>query len=158
EFCNKRRWISLHQFQQKYVICKMLPGPVAYQMALAIGYLLKGVRGGLVCGLAFLIPGALLILIVSIFYTALKKWSFYNDLSEGLRLGAFFIIFESTMRLAKPEWNNWKNRFYIFIAACGMFLFPRFEPLIIIITGLIFLITANSKSNTLRSDIILFQL
>src|SRR5689334_2786910 len=68
ELSEKRRWINAKDFQEAYLYCKLLPGPVAYQMALWIGRHQQGRLGGLVAGLTFLLPSFLLILGLSIFY------------------------------------------------------------------------------------------
>lgn len=58
ELVDKRRWVS--RFLHALNYCMLLPGPEAQQLAIYIGWLLHGVRGGLIAGAFFVLPGALL--------------------------------------------------------------------------------------------------
>jgi len=47
---DERRWIGQKRFQHALNFCMVLPGPEAQQLAIYIGWLLNGVRGGLAAG------------------------------------------------------------------------------------------------------------
>ena len=55
---DARRWIGQQRFLHALAYCTLLPGPEAQQVASYIGWLLNGVRGGLVAGTLFVLPGA----------------------------------------------------------------------------------------------------
>ena len=59
ELVDRRRWISEHRFLHALNYCMLLPGPEAQQLAIYVGWLLHKVRGGLVAGIAFILPGVL---------------------------------------------------------------------------------------------------
>lgn len=135
EVCRSRRWLNAEEFSERFVICKLLPGPVAFQMALWIGHKLRGVLGGLIAGLAFLMPGAFLVLLLAIFYQEVGHLNFVAVLTSGMRIGALVVIWDSAVRLFEP---------YFKIQAAWMFLatglvlylcFPSLEPLIILVNG-----------------------
>ena len=63
---EERRWISEPRFLHALSYCMLLPGPEAQQLATYIGWKLHGVRGGLVAGLLFVLPGFLAIMALSI--------------------------------------------------------------------------------------------
>ena len=69
EFVEERGWIDEEQYLTALNFCHLLPGPEAQQLATWIGWKLHGVRGGLVAGLLFVIPGALVILALSVLYS-----------------------------------------------------------------------------------------
>jgi len=54
----EKRWLDEARFLHALNYCMLLPGPEAQQLATYIGWLLHGVRGALVAGLFFIIPGA----------------------------------------------------------------------------------------------------
>jgi chromate transporter len=57
---DERRWIDERRYLHALNYCMLLPGPEAQQLATYVGWLLHGVRGGLVAGTLFVLPGALL--------------------------------------------------------------------------------------------------
>src|SRR5918999_178972 len=63
-----RRWISERRFLHALNYCMLLPGPEAQQLAVYIGWLMHGVRGGLMAGLLFILPGFVAILALSVLY------------------------------------------------------------------------------------------
>ncbi len=54
---DERRWIGQRRFLHALNYCMLLPGPEAQQLAIYVGWLLNGVRGGLVAGTLFVLPG-----------------------------------------------------------------------------------------------------
>ncbi len=51
----------------------LLPGPEAQQLATYIGWLMHGVRGGMIAGLLFILPGFLVILMLSSLYAVFHE-------------------------------------------------------------------------------------
>src|SRR3954469_8517694 len=70
ELVEKRRWISDARFLHALSFCTLLPGPEAMQLATYIGWLMHRTRGALVAGGLFVLPGALVLLILSAVYAA----------------------------------------------------------------------------------------
>src|SRR5215216_346783 len=58
---DERRWLDEARFLHALNYCMLLPGPEAMQLATYAGWLLNGVRGGLIAGLLFILPGAIVI-------------------------------------------------------------------------------------------------
>ena len=83
ELVEERRWIGEQRFLHALNYCMLLPGPEAQQLAIYIGWLLHRTIGGLVAGILFVVPGALVMLILSSLYVL------YGDipLVEALFLG-----------------------------------------------------------------------
>src|SRR6218665_1918421 len=65
---DEKRWLDEARFRHALDYCMLLPGPAAVQLATYAGWLLHGVRGGLVAGLLFLLPGAVVITALSAVY------------------------------------------------------------------------------------------
>lgn len=66
ELVEDRSWVSEEDYLHALNFCHLLPGLEAQQLATWIGWRLHGWRGGLAAGLLFVIPGALVILGLSI--------------------------------------------------------------------------------------------
>ena len=63
EIVERRRWISNGRFLHALNYCMLLPGPEAQQLAIYVGWLLHKVRGGLVAGIAFVLPSFFVMLV-----------------------------------------------------------------------------------------------
>ena len=68
ELVSERRWLSERRFLHALNYCMLLPGPEATQLATYLGWLMHGVRGGLVAGGLFLLPSVLVLLTLSSLY------------------------------------------------------------------------------------------
>ncbi len=62
EIVERRRWVTAASFDRGLSFAMMLPGPEAQQLATWLGWRLHGVIGGLAAGLAFILPGAALMI------------------------------------------------------------------------------------------------
>ena len=69
EAVEQRAWVSDRRFLHALNFCTLLPGPEAMQLAAYLGWLMHGVRGGLAAGLLFILPGAAVMLGLSLLYT-----------------------------------------------------------------------------------------
>ena len=69
---DEKRWVSESRFLHALNYCMVLPGPEAQQLATYIGWLLHGVKGGLVAGGLFVLPGFLSILVLSVLYAGFQ--------------------------------------------------------------------------------------
>src|SRR6187551_1876671 len=68
ELVDRRRWISEKRFLHALNYCMVLPGPEAQQLATYIGWLLHGVRGGIVAGGLFVLPSLVILVALSWIY------------------------------------------------------------------------------------------
>jgi hypothetical protein len=66
ELCvERRRWIDEREFEDANAACQLLPGPASTQMAIYCALRVGGVRGALVGGLGFIVPGLLMVLAIA---------------------------------------------------------------------------------------------
>lgn len=65
EIVAERGWVKPEPFEEGLALCEALPGPVSSQMAIYLGWLIRGPLGGIVSGLCFLLPGAAIVLVLS---------------------------------------------------------------------------------------------
>src|SRR5437667_379710 len=63
---DEKKWIEESRFLPALNFCVLLPGPEAQKLATYAGWLLHGVRGGLAAGILFVLPGALVMLALSL--------------------------------------------------------------------------------------------
>jgi chromate transporter len=98
---DEKRWIGQRRFLHALNYCMLLPGPEAQQLATYIGWLLNGVRGGLVAGVLFVIPGVLALLALSAIYVAYGDTTAVTALFAGLAPAVLAIVVQAVLRVGK---------------------------------------------------------
>jgi chromate transporter len=71
ELCvDRRRWLDGQEFEDAIAVCNLLPGPASTQLAIFCAWRLRGRLGALVGGVAFIVPGLIVILALSVLFLA----------------------------------------------------------------------------------------
>lgn len=96
-----RRWISEAEFLSALSFCMLLPGPEAMQLATWTGWRLKGTLGGLIAGLLFVLPGALVVLALAALYAEFGKVPVVAALFTGVQAAVLAVVVEALLRLSK---------------------------------------------------------
>ena len=96
---DEKRWIGERRFLHALNFCMLLPGPEAQQLATYIGWLLHGVRGGLVAGALFVLPGAVAILALSWVYVLYGNVGPVEALFFGLKAAVLAIVVQALIRI-----------------------------------------------------------
>lgn len=113
ELVEQRRWISESRFLHALNYCMLLPGPEALQLAVYIGWLLHRTRGGIVAGLLFVIPGALVLGVLSGLYVAFGTVPLVTALFFGLKAAILAVVVEAVLRIGR---RALKTRFLAVLA------------------------------------------
>ena len=100
EVVEERGWVSEDQYLHALNFCHFLPGPEAQQLATWIGWKLHGWRGGLAAGLLFVLPGALVILGLSMLYAAAARLDWFAALFLGIKAAVLAIVVQALLRIA----------------------------------------------------------
>nr|WP_198153030.1 chromate efflux transporter [Pseudofrankia sp. DC12] len=98
---DERRWIGQRRFLHALNYCMLLPGPEAQQLAIYIGWLLNGLRGGLVAGSLFVLPGVAALLGLSALYVGLGDTTVVTGLFAGLAPAVVAIVAQAVWRVGR---------------------------------------------------------
>jgi len=101
ELVDERGWLTEREFLSALSFCMLLPGPEAMQLATYAGWKLHGVRGGLIAGLLFVLPGALVILGLSVLYAYLGDVPLVQALFVGIQAAIIAIVLEALLKVAR---------------------------------------------------------
>jgi chromate transporter len=134
---DEKRWIGERRFLHALNFCMLLPGPEAQQLATYIGWLLHGVRGGLVAGFLFVLPGALAILALSWIYVLYGNVGPVEALFFGLKAAVLAIVLQAVVRIGSRALKSGASRALALAAFVAIFLFGAPFPLIVLGAGLI---------------------
>ena len=137
ELVEERRWIGEERFLHALNYCMLLPGPEAQQLAVYIGWLLHRTAGGLVAGLLFVLPGALVMLCLSSFYMLYNDAPVVEALFFGVKAAVLAVVVEAVIRIGR---RALKNRAMVAIAVAAflaIYVLRLPFPLIVLAAGLI---------------------
>ena len=98
---DEKKWIDDARFVHALSFCMLLPGPEAQKLATYIGWALHGVRGGLVAGILFVLPGALFMLGLSLAYALGRGISWIDGALFGIKAAVLVIVLEALLRIGK---------------------------------------------------------
>ena len=132
ELVEQRRWISNDRFLHALSYCMLLPGPEAQQLAIYIGWLMHGTRGGIVAGVLFVVPGILVIGALSFLYVTFQHVPALGAIFFGLKAAVLAVVFEALLRVGR---RALKNRMMVCIAAAafvGIYFFKVPFPVIVL--------------------------
>ena len=136
ELVEDRRWIDEQRFLHALNYCMLLPGPEAQQLAIYIGWLLHKTRGGLIAGILFVLPGALVMLILSILYVLYRQVPFVDALLLGVKAAVLAVVVEALMRIGKRALTTRASYVIAVLAFIAIAAFRVPFPLIILCAGL----------------------
>lgn len=98
---DQQRWIGQRRFLHALNYCMLLPGPEAQQLAIYIGWLLNGTRGGLAAGILFVLPGMLALLALSAIYVSYGDTTAVTALFAGLAPAVLAVVAQAVWRVAR---------------------------------------------------------
>lgn len=134
---EERKWISNDRFLHALNYCNLLPGPEAQQLAIYIGWLLHGTRGGLVAGLLFVIPGMITILALTILYAGFHQIGAVQALFYGLKPAVLAVVVMAVLRIAGKSLRTTYLVVLAGLAFIAMFLYHAPFPLVVFSSGIL---------------------
>jgi chromate transporter len=133
---DEKKWVSEPDYLRALSFCMLLPGPEAMQLATWIGWRLHGVRGGLIAGGLFVIPGALVVLALSVLYAAYGQVPVIAALFTGIQAAVIAVVIEALIRVSKRALKSCEAFAIAAVAFVGLFFFKVPFPLIILAAGI----------------------
>ncbi len=143
---DERNWLTEKQYLDALSFCMLLPGPEAMQLATYSGWRLRGVLGGLLAGLLFVIPGALVIFALAALYVAYGALPLVDTLFLGVKAAVLVIVLEALLKVSK---RALKGPFYWVIAVLafiGIFFLAIPFPLIVVAAAIVGAMFARGAS------------
>lgn len=137
---DKKQWLDANTFDSGLALCQVIPGAIIMQLVAYIGLKLKGVRGAVVCFIAFGFPAFLIMFILSVLYKHSKNITGVELVLTGLRVIIVAIVANAAYIFGKRNFRN-LNDWIISAVAAGLFLtrlHPSLVLLIAAVSGLLF--------------------
>jgi chromate transporter len=134
---EEKGWIDERRFLHALNFCMLLPGPEAMQLATYLGWMLHGIRGGLVAGCLFILPGFLSILALSYMYVWLGDVPAVSGVLFGLKAAVLAIVLVALDRLRRRTLQG-PGRLAIALGAFAALFFLALPfPLVILVAAVL---------------------
>src|SRR5437870_1790007 len=117
---ERRHWLTKDRFVKIMAFCHMLPGPEAIQLAIYVGYLKRKLLGGILAGLTFIIPGAVVMIVLSWFYVTYGSLPQVNNFLFVLKPAVLGIIGAGIIKLGRAAIRKWFLAMLLVAAFVGM--------------------------------------
>ncbi|MEP2981285.1 MAG: chromate efflux transporter [Lentilitoribacter sp.] len=152
---DERSWLSEKQYLNALSFCMLLPGPEAMQLATYAGWRMRGVLGGLLAGLLFVLPGAFVILALASIYAYFGDVPLMAALFLGVKATVLIIVIEALLKVSKRALKHRTHWVMAAIAFVGIFFLSLPFPLIVLGAGLygFFLSSSNVSTDEVPSKL-----
>jgi chromate transporter len=101
DLVEQRQWYSDEEYQQGMAIAQTMPGPLAAQLAMWLGYLERGSLGALAVTIPFVVPPFLIVTAVAVFYAKYQGLSWVEDVFYGVGPAVIAIIAIASYKLSR---------------------------------------------------------
>ncbi|HEX2197203.1 MAG TPA: chromate efflux transporter [Burkholderiales bacterium] len=142
---DEKKWVEEQRYLHALNFCMLLPGPEAQKLATYVGWLLHGTRGGLAAGALFVLPGALVMLAVSLLYVLGQGIPAVEGALFGIKAAVLVIVVEALLRIGR---RGLKTRLLLGVAAAafvGIFFLDLPFPLIVAAAGAVGFFTTQRQ-------------
>jgi chromate transporter len=146
---DEKKWVDESRYLHALNFCMLLPGPEAQKLATYVGWLLHGTRGGLTAGILFVLPGAFVMLGVSLLYALGRGIPVVDGALFGIKAAVLVIVVEALIRIGR---RSLKTRLLIGLAGAafvGIFFLDLSFPLIVAGAAAIGFVVAQSSPGLL---------
>ena len=133
EAVERRKWLDDDQFVHLLNFANVLPGPEALEIAIHLGYLRRGVAGGVAAGLLFIWPGFVSLTLLGWMYATYGEVAAVGGLLSGIRPVAVALIAFAVLRLADRTLKGWAALGLLVLAFLAHFLLA--VPFLVLLLG-----------------------
>lgn len=133
---DQKRWLTEKEYLSALSFCMLLPGPEAMQLATWSGWRLHGTLGGLIAGLLFVAPGALVVLALAALYAAYGNVPLMQALFMGVQAAVAVIVIEALLRVSKRALKGRAALVVAVLAFLALFLANAPFPVVILAAGI----------------------
>jgi len=107
QLCVERRsWLDASEFEDAIAVCNLMPGPASTQLAIFCAWRLRGRAGALIGGAAFIVPGLIVILALSVLFVATSPPLWVLGAGAGAGAAVPAVAVQAGWSLAGPSWRN----------------------------------------------------
>ncbi|MGL4654374.1 MAG: chromate transporter [Sarcina sp.] len=144
EVVEEKQWLTKSEFMDSLVVAQSLPGALAVNASIFVGYKIAKIRGGIVAMLGTILPSIMIILAVAMFLADFRDNKYINLAFKGINGAVPILVLVAIISLAKSFEKTTKN-IVMCIAMCVLLIFFNLSPILVIIIGIMYGLTCCVK-------------
>jgi chromate transporter len=118
DLVEERHWITSEEYKRGLALAQLVPGPLAAQLAIYIGYVKQKVLGETLIGIGFIPPSFLMVVTIGMLYVVYGGLEWVQAVFYGVDAAVIGIIVKSAHKLTKLTLKNNVLLWCIFIVMC----------------------------------------
>ena len=135
EVVNNKRWLSKEEFVDILIVAQSLPGALAVNTSIFLGYKISGILGALTALMAVILPSFFIILIIAIFFMQFRDNYYVNAAFKGITAAVPMLVLVGAISLSKGLSKNIRTILTITIALIALMFFNIHPVLVVVISG-----------------------
>lgn len=139
---DEKAWLTERQYLNALSFCMLLPGPEAMQLATYAGWRLHGLAGGLAAGLLFVLPGAAIVLALSMIYAAFGHVPLVAAIFFGIKAAVLVIVIEALLRISRRALTRREHWVIAGLSFVAIFFLALPFPLLVLAAAVYGFLTA----------------
>lgn len=137
EIVENKKWMTEEEFLDAIAVTNSLPGPLATNCAVFVGYKTKKIPGAIASVLGATIPSFIIILGIAAFFSTIKNNKYADFVFSGIRPAVVSLILFAVIKLAKNIGFSPINISITLLSIASIILLDIHPIIVIIISGLI---------------------
>src|SRR5437588_2336373 len=138
DLVEERKWISEADYKEGLTLAQLMPGPLAAQLAIYLGYVHYGITGATLAGVVFVLPSFLMVVALGAAYVAYGGLTWMQAVFYGVGAAVIGIIAISAYKLTAKSIGKDKLLWAIYLIAAGVTVVTESEIVwIFLISGLL---------------------
>jgi chromate transporter len=135
DLVEQKRWISEAEYKEGLTLAQIMPGPLAAQLAIYLGYVHYGILGATLVGIAFVLPSFLMVLALGWAYTLYGGLSWMQAVLYGVGASVIAIIAISAYKLTQKTIGQDVLLWIIFLASAAMTVITESEYVLLFLAA-----------------------
>ena len=127
DLVESRRWISEAEYKEGLTLAQLMPGPLAAQLAIYLGYVHYGVPGATLVGVIFVLPSFLMVLILGWAYVSFGGISWMQAVFYGVGASVIGIITISAYKLTQKTIGTNRLMWVIYLISAATTIITESE-------------------------------
>lgn len=142
EYCvERKKWLSLDDFLHGVALGQFM-GPFALNSAIFVGYITRGIWGGVCAALSFLMPSVILIVVLSSLYDSFRDFSVFKSALNGVAPVVVALIISAAISMGKTKVKSVESVLMIIISMLLMLVF-KIQIVLILLLAFIYALLKN---------------
>src|SRR4051812_46047440 len=127
DLVERLKWISESDYKEGLTLAQLMPGPLAAQLAIYLGYVHYGILGATLAGVGFVLPSFLMVVVLGWAYVAYGGLPWMQAVFYGVGASVIAIILVSAVRLTKKTIGAVKLLWSIYLLSAAITIVTESE-------------------------------